>query len=450
MKLRSNSRSLAISSLFGLLATPLAFARPIDPPTFTITPIDTLGGDECSAFGLNNLGQVTGSSNFDSTVVTRAFVWSNGVITDLGTLGGSYSSARGINDSGVIGGWSQVSVGGEDHTVRWVSNLIDDLPHLGGNVAFGNAINNAGVIVGRSRNAANRQRAALWNTDDSIVDLGTLGGSESEARSLNSLGHVVGYSRTSSNQVHGFLHDGAVMIDLGTLGGTRSDAFGINDAGTIVGSSSDAGGVTRAFRRPVGGALTPLLTLAGNSEARALNESDWIVGLSEVAPGDTRAVLWFRDQIWDLNLLVPGGLGDFASLALASNVNERGQIIGQAGTNDGFVRGYLLTLADLYLVGPASPAAGANNTFTVFGATPGQRSTFVYGFAAGSVGVPNCPGVTVDIRTPQIAGSVVADSFGIAALTTFVPGAASGRTVFLQDVEQSSCKVSNRIEVTFP
>lgn len=450
MSLHHRYRFLPAGLAMLVLAAPISVARPTDPPTFTITPIGTLGGDECSAFGLNNLGQVTGSSNFDSTVVTRAFVWSNGIVTDLGTLGGSYSSARGINDSGVIGGWSQVSVGGEDHTVRWVNNVIDDLPHLGGNVAFGNAINNAGVIVGRSRNAANRQRAALWKTDDSIVDLGTLGGVESEARSLNNLGSVVGYSRTSSNQVHAFLHDGTVMTDLGTLGGTRSDAFGINDAGTIVGSSADAGGVTRAFRRPEGGALTPLLALSGNSEARALNESDWIVGLSEVAPGDTRAVLWFRDQIWDLNLLIPGGLGDFTTLALASNVNERGQIIGQGLTADGFVRGFLLTLADLYLVGPAAPAASANNTFTVYGATPGQRSTFVYGFAAGSVGVPNCPGVTVDIRTPQIIGSAVADSLGIASLTTFVPGAASGRTVFLQDVEQSSCMVSNRIQITFP
>jgi probable HAF family extracellular repeat protein len=49
---------------------------------------------------------------------TKPFIWNNGVITVLKTLGGQYSNATGINNKGQIVGSSQTA-SGETHAVMW-------------------------------------------------------------------------------------------------------------------------------------------------------------------------------------------------------------------------------------------------------------------------------------------------------------------------------------------
>lgn len=108
-----------------------------------------------------------------------------------------------------------------------------------------------------------------------------------------------------------------------------------------------------------------------------------------------------------------------------------------------------VTTAGLTLAEPVPGNAGVNNTLSVTGATAGERVYFVYGLRSGSTAVPGCPGVTVDIASPNIAGSDIADANGEAELTAFVPGGASGREVLIQAVEQSTCTVSNLVAFTF-
>lgn len=90
------------------------------------------------------------------------------------------------------------------------------------------------------------------------------------------------------------------------------------------------------------------------------------------------------------------------------------------------------------------------NSITATAATPGETVTFVYGSRAGSTPVPGCPGVTIDIQNPVIAGAAVSDIEGEATLTSFVPAAASGLTVRIQAVEGGTCKISNVVVQTFP
>ncbi|MEM7352781.1 MAG: matrixin family metalloprotease [Acidobacteriota bacterium] len=94
--------------------------------------------------------------------------------------------------------------------------------------------------------------------------------------------------------------------------------------------------------------------------------------------------------------------------------------------------------------------AGANNTFSVSGATPGQTTFFVFGLNPGSFNVPGCPGATVGMSDVNILSTSVADGAGNATFgPIFVGGGLSGVTVLFQAVELSTCTVSNLVVNTF-
>ena len=88
-----------------------------DPVTGFID-IGTLGGDEIRVTGINDRGQVVGSSDTGTgpTNERHAFLWENGSMKDLGTLcgdlclHGNESAALGINNEGVIVGYSNHAI----------------------------------------------------------------------------------------------------------------------------------------------------------------------------------------------------------------------------------------------------------------------------------------------------------------------------------------------------
>ena len=163
-------------------------------------------------YGLNNLGQIVGSSNVPPPAPhvmesTAAQLYQNGTVTNLGSLGGYISAAFAINDRGEIVGYSDT---GPDTT----SPL----------------------------------HAFLYR-DGKMVDLGTFGGQNSAATAINSHGAITGAAdlppTSTTTPEHAFIYRSGRMIDLGVVGSDiSSSAWAINNHDEVVGFTSTATNTT--------------------------------------------------------------------------------------------------------------------------------------------------------------------------------------------------------------
>lgn len=262
------------------------------------TPTVLLGPPRGGALGINNSGQVVGSTSINFS--TRATVWGNDnnhTPLQLGTLGyESYGS--GINDAGQVVGYSYLN-NGPHHAVLWDASGIHDLGTLGGHDSSARGINNIGQVVGTSYLSNNLStRAFIWDNVTGIRDLGTLsGGNFSQGNAISNSGQVAGFSNIANSAIHATFWDSSGIHDLGTLGGASSSwAWGMNNLDQVVGASDGV---------------------------------------------DTQAVMWQNGVALDLNSLAGAqGLGWFLNSANA--INDSGQIVG-TGRINGQSHTYLLT-----------------------------------------------------------------------------------------------------------
>src|SRR5262249_7110993 len=119
------------------------------------------------------------------------------VITELQTDGGRQSKAYGINDSGATVGESQPQGIRFFHAASWdTSGIKFDLGVLGNNkFSEAEAINSTGQITGSSNYSTSPTNYHAFRYNGTMTDLGALpGGTNSYGRGINSSNTIVGYS----------------------------------------------------------------------------------------------------------------------------------------------------------------------------------------------------------------------------------------------------------------
>ncbi len=309
--------------------------------------------------------------------VQHAFAWHNGAITDLGALGpqpsNNSSMATSLNARGDVAGASDNGTidpllsDEEVNAVLWKDGKIINLGTLGGNQSVAFYLNNRDQVAGAAADSVSdpvsmfgfgtQTRAFVWQ-HGTMRDLGTLGGPDAAAFFINDAGQAAGNAYTDSTvnpltgspTTHPFLwHDGR-MQDLGTLGGTIATVGplnALNDHGEVVGQSNLPSDTTFHPFLWNGRSLTDLGTFGGDlGSANAINDAGQIVGWADTTtklhpplgePGDQL----YQAFVWDDGVLTNLGTAPGDRCSVANSINNRGQVVGNAGHCHGAVDAFL-------------------------------------------------------------------------------------------------------------
>ncbi len=296
----------------------------------------TLGGTWSTAIAINELGQVTGTSQISGDASSHGFIYHKGRITDIGNI-----YPYNINNLGQVVGHYNTEIDGAS-TVRsfiYSKGTLTDLGTISSDPraqSWANGINDFGEVVGSANTVyVGSQFHAYFYRDGVMEDIDTIGPDheQSEAWVINNRGMIVGSERDGGV----FLHSDGVMRRLNIIG----NAFDMNDRGEFVGFGSWGFGLQGAFLYR-DGEFTALgdLSDSGHTTPRAINESSQVVGQSDIGYVERpwgycrigHAFLYDKGVMTDLNTLIPANSG--WELMYATDINNRGQIVGY-GIRDG-------------------------------------------------------------------------------------------------------------------
>ncbi|WP_159627498.1 PKD domain-containing protein [Massilia puerhi] len=408
--------------------------------------IGSLGGAASYANGLNEAGQVVGTSvNRDG--IENAFVWraGSGMLGILPASDGGRSYGWAINNRGVVTG----SYGDTGRAFRW--SLAGGLEDLGVTPAFpepasGRVLNDAGLIAGVTTIDDEITRVFAWTRASGVIDIDTLGSVESTPVAVGAGGEVAG-NRLASWDDGGdrpFLWTRASgMLDLGIGRGTTAWVNAMTPGLHIAGGIGFADGRQRAMSWTRRGGMRELGTLGGRtSVARAVNARGQVVGFAENRAGAMRAFVWSAGAgMRDLNRLLRHAPPTLA-LEHALAINDRGEIV--ASSNAGLV---LLTPERGRRGGHAVGPIVAPRTVAV-GAPLRASVSFVDGDRVGTRGVDWAWGDGSAAPARRIE-----ERAGVASASASHGFAAPGRytvTATVLDRQGRRTVVSREVEVTAP
>jgi probable HAF family extracellular repeat protein len=205
---------------------PVIWAKPFAWSPMRIQELPTIDGDpDGIAYALNDLDQAVGATGNcgpfnaleqNNLTPVHAVLWRNGNAVDLGNLGGDGKFAgiyaSGLNDDGQVVGTSDTTGDASFHGFLWRHGHITDLGTLtGDSYSSAIAIDNHGLVLGVSISASFSPRAVLWR-NGTATDINTLVPQDStlyleSACSINNKGEIIGFAALKSNpsESHAYL-----------------------------------------------------------------------------------------------------------------------------------------------------------------------------------------------------------------------------------------------------
>jgi probable HAF family extracellular repeat protein len=162
----------------------------------------------CVARDVNDRGQIVGETYFYDSGPGQAFLWEEGRMRNLGTLGGVSSTANGINEHGEVVGSSATlrEESAPEHAFLWRNGVMTDLhdsTDYTNSLAY--ALNNKGDIVGLewvrfvgSTSAVRFDKGRVVHLTDEAINLEDW--QLTMAYDVNDGGVIVGYGYRSGRE----------------------------------------------------------------------------------------------------------------------------------------------------------------------------------------------------------------------------------------------------------
>ena len=326
----------------------------------------TEGFPHSRAFGINSLGQTTGTlgeHGLYSTSSAAAVVWdSNGrVLRVLDPLPGHpNANGIGINSNGVVAGSGGDVEGPFNRPLPVVwdkegkGKELQLLP--GHEIGLATAINDVGQVVGESRGSGG-DVAVIWEkiwkrtSTPRALTLPEGTGPVSSAKDINNRGEIVGYAEAFDATIAVKWDANGSPQTLPPLPGfSASTAHGISRFGVVVGTSSgDSEDRSRATKWTRTGTIRELPPLPGDDSSLAydINRFGVILGSSSREDDGSRVstlVTWDREG----NPTPHHKLRTF-DRGYAVGINDKGEFVGHHSRSDGEFGDQLTSIGTLWV-----------------------------------------------------------------------------------------------------